>query len=121
MVAHARSEAPKECCGFLVGRDRRVDLAIPLTNVAPRPRTAFRVDPAEHIAVRRILRRAAPGVQILGVYHSHPAGPASPSPSDLAEAHYPDWIFAIVGRSGGSVRAFQIRLGVAQPVRVHWR
>ena len=111
MVAHARAEAPRECCGLLVGAGRRVDFAIPLTNTDPRPETGFRVDAAEHIAVRRILRRVVPSRVIVGVYHSHPRSAATPSARDIAECHYPDWIFVIVGREGRSVRAYQLGTG----------
>jgi proteasome lid subunit RPN8/RPN11 len=56
----------------------------------------------------------------VGVYHSHPAGAALPSPRDLAEAHYPEWLFVIVGAAGRSVRAFRIARGRATRVRVRW-
>jgi proteasome lid subunit RPN8/RPN11 len=121
MVAHARRDAPRECCGLLIGRGRRVDLAMPLANVARRPRTRFQVDPGEHIAVRRVLRHVAPALEIVGLYHSHPDGPAVPSARDVAEAHYPDWLFVIVGRGGRSVRAYQIRKESAVNVAVRWR
>ena len=121
MVAHAREAAPRECCGLLVGRGRRVDLVVPLSNVAPRPRSGFQVDPAEHIAVRRILRRVVPSRDIIGVYHSHPAGPARPSPRDIAESHYPEWLYAIVGRAGRSLRVFEMRPAGPVPVPVRWR
>lgn len=121
MVAHARAAAPDECCGLLVGVGRRVDFAIPLSNTDPRPETGFRVDPAEHIAVRRILRRVVPARAIVGVYHSHPRGPATPSPRDIAECHYPDWMFVIVGRAGRSIRAYQLRARGPLRTPIVWR
>lgn len=120
MVAHAKREAPKECCGLLVGRSHRVAFTLPMANVDPRPRTGFRVDPAEHIAARRVLRKLVPSLDIIGVYHSHPSSPPAPSPRDLAEAHYPDWLFVIVGSAARSVRVFRIANGRAAPVRVRW-
>ena len=121
VVAHARRDAPKECCGFLIGAGDRVDLAVPMANVDPRPRTGFRIDPAEHIAVRRVIRQVLPDAGIVGVYHSHPAGPAAPSPRDIAESHYPEWSFLICGRAGRVIRAFRIRQGVATPLTIKWR
>jgi proteasome lid subunit RPN8/RPN11 len=121
MVAHAREAAPRECCGLLVGEGRRVDLAVPLSNVDPRPRTGFQVDPAEHIAVRRILRRVVPGREIVGVYHSHPAGAARPSPRDIAESHYPEWLYAIVGRGGRTLRVYEMRPAGPVAVPIRWR
>jgi proteasome lid subunit RPN8/RPN11 len=121
MAAHARQEAPRECCGLLVGAGSRVELAVPMANVAKTPRTAFRIDPAEHIAVRRVLRQVVPASAIVGVYHSHPKGPATPSPRDIAESHYPDWLFVIVGSAGRSVRAFRIQDQRATAVAIRWR
>jgi len=116
IVEHARAEAPRECCGFLVGRRTRVMFALPVKNCDPKPTTGFRIDPAEHIAVRRVLRQMSPGVEIIGVYHSHPHGPATPSPRDIAESHYPEWLFVIVGAQGRSVRAYRIAAHMVQPI-----
>ena len=116
IVEHARRDAPHECCGFLVGRGARVMFALPMTNRDPRPETGYQIDPAEHIAVRRILRQMTPSVEIVGVYHSHPRGPATPSPRDIAESHYPDWLFVIVGAKGKSVRAYRIARHGVTPV-----
>jgi proteasome lid subunit RPN8/RPN11 len=121
IVAHARTDAPKECCGLLIGEGRRVDFAVPLSNVDPNPIVGFRIDPAEHIAVRRIVRRLTPALSIVGVYHSHPRSAAVPSPRDIAECHYPDWIFVIVGRAGRSVRAYRLRAEGPAVVPIAWR
>ena len=116
IVAHARQDAPRECCGFLVGRGTRVMFALPMKNSDPRPNTGFQIDPAEHLAARRVLRHMAPALEIVGVYHSHPQGPATPSPRDIAESHYPDWLFVIVGAKGRSVRAYRIARHGVTPV-----
>jgi proteasome lid subunit RPN8/RPN11 len=54
--------------------------------------TRYRIDDAAHVGLRRVLRGFVPAISIVGVYHSHPAGDAVPSPSDIAEAMYPDWV-----------------------------
>jgi proteasome lid subunit RPN8/RPN11 len=120
MVAHARRDAPNECCGLLVGGRGRVAFALPMANGDPRPRTGFRIDPAEHIAARRVLRRLVPALEIVGVYHSHPAGSAVPSDRDIKEAHYPDWVWVIVGAGGRSIRGFQIKHAAATTVPIAW-
>jgi proteasome lid subunit RPN8/RPN11 len=73
--------------------------------------TRYQIDDAAHVGLRRVVRGFAPAISIIGVYHSHPAGDPVPSPSDIAEAMYPDWIYVIVGlRSGRArVRGFRIR------------
>ena len=100
MVLHARTARPRECCGLMVGRGSRVAFTVPLHNVA-RGRTRYRIDPREHIALRRILREASARLDIVGVYHSHPRGRAYPSETDIAEALYPEWAHVIVGLAGG--------------------
>ena len=93
IVAHARRDAPNECCGLLVGTGDRIDEAVATTNELASP-TRYRVDPREHFALIRRLRGTAR--TIVGAYHSHPASPAAPSPADLAEAHGGDFLYVIV-------------------------
>jgi proteasome lid subunit RPN8/RPN11 len=115
--AHARSEAPVECCGLLLGRTTTdaeavaiealpdsdvtndeprgvtllVEQAIPTRNVAETP-TRYLIDPEEHF---RILRRTrASDLTIVGAYHSHPITRPVPSPLDLDEA-LPQFLYLI--------------------------
>ena len=93
IVAHARAEAPAECCGMLVGLDASIDEAVRARNIAASP-TRFLIDPKDHFAARRAARRR--GLEVLGFYHSHPHSPAWPSPTDVTEAAYPDSVYLIV-------------------------
>jgi proteasome lid subunit RPN8/RPN11 len=116
---HAIRDRPLECCGLLVGRDRTVIAAVPMRNVAASS-TRFRIDDREHIGLRRALRLISPPAHVIGVYHSHPMGPARPSPTDLADAHYPDWLYVIAGfvDSRVRVRGFMLEAGRMWPVRL---
>ena len=121
IVAQAKRERPSECCGFLVGRGSRVSHAVPMINAAP-GRTRYRIADRDHIALRRELRRFTPPLEIVGVYHSHPAGGALPSATDLAEAHYAEWLYLIVGlRARTTVAGFRIVAGRASRVRLAGR
>lgn len=63
----------------------------------------------EAATVLRLERQAASaGLHVVGFYHSHPAGRAEPSATDL-ELASPGYIYAIVGPSCGSVRLWQLR------------
>ena len=119
MIAHARRQYPNECCGFLIGNRQHVLHVLPLPNVDPRPRIRFRISDEQHIEVRRLLRRFEPPLAIIGVYHSHPDGPAVPSSSDIREANYSDWVFAVIGvsRRGARVKLFGIRSGRVRLLR----
>jgi proteasome lid subunit RPN8/RPN11 len=93
VIAHARAEAPDECCGLLLGTGDRLHEAVPAHNVRRSP-TRFQIDPADHFAA---IRRARVTAQtVIGAYHSHPRGPSVPSPTDAAELHDTSLIHVIV-------------------------
>lgn len=111
MIAHARQDAPDECCGLLVARDETIVRSVRVRNLERSP-ARYRVDPAGHFALIRALRNGPE--RIAGAYHSHPRGPATPSASDLAEAYDPDLLYVIVSLEGDSrpdVRGFRIQDG----------
>jgi proteasome lid subunit RPN8/RPN11 len=107
IVAHAREDAPVECCGLLVGRGSSIEKAVRARNLSTSP-TRFLIDPKDHIDARRAAR--ALGVEVLGFYHSHPRSPAVPSPTDVAEAAFPEAVHLIVSLldGGADARLFRI-------------
>jgi proteasome lid subunit RPN8/RPN11 len=56
--------------------------------------TRFLLDPRDHLAAIREAR--ASGHRVVGVYHSHPDGSSKPSRTDIAEASYSEYVYAIV-------------------------
>ncbi len=122
IVAHARQEAPNECCGLLVGKGPVVEQAVATRNDAESPRTRYRVNPADHFAAIRRLRGT--GRQIVGAYHSHPATEPAPSPTDLAEAWPAPFIYLIVslkGQARPDARAYRMVDGNLIPVTLTCR
>lgn len=117
IVRQARAASPGECCGLLLGHGRHVRHVAAMHN-ASRSRTRFRVRDRDHLALRRALRIIDPPLEIVGVYHSHPQGPARPSPTDVAEAHYPDWIHVIADPRRPVVRAFSIADGRVEELAI---
>ena len=118
LASRARAALPRECCGLLVGSARRVEEGVPAANVDPNP-ARYQVDPAVHIELNRKLRGT--GRCVMGVYHSHPRGGAVPSPSDVAEAFYPEFLHVIVAPSaanGPEIRAYRISGGVVREVAI---
>jgi len=95
VVSHARSAAPDECCGLLLGAEGRVVDARPARNAADDARRRYVLDPKDHFDGRREAR--ARGLDVIGFYHSHPRSPAAPSESDRAEATYDGHLYLIVG------------------------
>jgi proteasome lid subunit RPN8/RPN11 len=97
VIDHAKRDAPLECCGLLLGAGGTVDECVPAQN-ARHSATAYLIDPADHFAAVR--RARARGCEIVGAYHSHPRSAAVPSATDLAEAHYSEFVYVIVSLAG---------------------
>ena len=106
--AQAREEQPRECCGVLGGRGHRVHSHYPLRNQARRPEARFFASPEDLFAAIRRMRAA--GETLLAIYHSHPRGPARPSPTDIELAFYPGALHLIISLAPRPMaRAFEIR------------
>ncbi|WP_308421057.1 M67 family metallopeptidase [Novosphingobium endophyticum] len=93
----AARAAPLECCGVLLGRGGRIEEALPAANVAPQPEIRFEIDPAVLLSAHKAARAGGP--QVLGYYHSHPAGHPVPSATDCEHASGDRRIWAIVAGS----------------------
>jgi proteasome lid subunit RPN8/RPN11 len=95
MRAHAAAAHPHEACGLLLGKGGRITAARMARNVHPSPATHFEIDPQALIDAHRAARgKGAP--QVIGYYHSHPAGPAKPSATDRASAAGDGKVWAII-------------------------
>jgi proteasome lid subunit RPN8/RPN11 len=82
MVSHAERIFPKECCGVMVGSDGVVKEAVLLANVYTGAQEDFFVmDPMDLNRVDRESRER--GLDVLGVFHSHPDCDAYFSKRDL--------------------------------------
>lgn len=109
MRVHAANCHPEECCGLLASDAGGViRMAYPLTN-SLRSSTNYTIEPREHI---KALRHAESlGWEISGVFHSHPHTLAYPSPTDVALAVEPDWLYVVIGMQTPDlpeIRAFRI-------------
>ncbi len=108
IIAHARAEAPRECCGLIAGKDGHLLRLYRLTNIAP-GNTLYEIAPEEIYRVDRECADA--GWDIAVIYHSHPATPAYPSPTDVSLAFWPQaayLICSLANPDAPNVRAFRI-------------
>ncbi len=85
MRDYVESLAPLEACGLLGGREGLAELVIPIHNAENSP-VRYRMEPLEQLAAFEQVESA--GMDLLAIFHSHPKGPAVPSPTDIAEAYY---------------------------------
>jgi proteasome lid subunit RPN8/RPN11 len=85
--------APEEACGLLAGQaSGQIERIFPITNRLHSP-SRFEMEPREQL--RAFLDIESAGLVLCCIYHSHPAGPDHPSPTDLVEFAYPGVIYLI--------------------------
>ena len=107
LIAHAREDAPNECCGYVRARDDVVDEVFRAENLRHSP-YGYELDNASLFAANDLDDE---GWQV-GVYHSHPRSAAEPSQTDINLATYPHWTYLIVSLAGDPhVRAWKMADG----------
>jgi proteasome lid subunit RPN8/RPN11 len=108
MIAHAREEAPNECCGILAGKDGRVLQLYRATN-AEQSRYRYNIDSQDLFRIHRECEER--GWQFVGIYHSHTESEAYPSPTDVRLAFWPEALYFLVSlrdSESPTVRAYRI-------------
>ena len=116
IVAHARRDAPNECCGLIGMREGEAVSVHPTENARATP-FSFEID---GLVVMRLLDELedsgrAPGA----IYHSHTRSAPYPSQTDINfAAQWPGWEWLIVGLAGAEpeVRHYRIEDGAVEEV-----
>lgn len=102
---HAKYDFPNECCGFLYGSEhgeRLIKHHTPVHNVKIGDKQRrFLIDPLDYIKAEKFALEQ--GIDLLGIYHSHPLHPAIASEHDLAQA-VPYFSYVIVSVFPETVR-----------------
>ncbi|MEZ4687804.1 MAG: M67 family metallopeptidase [Bacteroidia bacterium] len=89
MINHLENSFPNEGCGFIYGKNNEgqklVNQAVPVINSkSGDQRRRFEISPLDYMKAERFALEQ--GLELLGVYHSHPQHPAVPSEHDLKQA-----------------------------------
>jgi [CysO sulfur-carrier protein]-S-L-cysteine hydrolase len=116
IIAHARRDAPVECCGFVTLQDGRAVEVIPVANIADSP-LRFEVGPADLLRLAEI----DDGDRQAVIYHSHTRSPAVPSQTDVNfAANWPgvDWLIVGVAQEQPDIRTWRIEDGQVTQVEV---
>jgi [CysO sulfur-carrier protein]-S-L-cysteine hydrolase len=108
-VAHARDEAPNECCGYVRAKAGTAEQVVRAVNERHSP-YGYELDAGSLFAANELDDE---GFEV-GIYHSHPRSPAEPSQTDINLASYPHWTYLIVSLENGDapvVRGWRIADG----------
>lgn len=115
--AHGVKSYPYEGCGLLLGSvENGANVASSLFPVANRwrveeeKRERFHISPEDMLAAE--LAAAEQGLDVIGIFHSHPDHPPIASPRDLAWATWSGYSYLITEvrhRKPGQSRSWQLR------------
>jgi [CysO sulfur-carrier protein]-S-L-cysteine hydrolase len=112
IVAHAREEAPNECCGMIGGRDGDATSLYRTRNAEASP-LRYVIHPQDQFRVMEEIENR--GEELAAIYHSHTGSPAYPSQTDINLADgWPDPLYlicSIAQSDSPELRAFAIRDG----------
>jgi [CysO sulfur-carrier protein]-S-L-cysteine hydrolase len=122
MIAHAREEAPNECCGVVAVEDGQLPRAARVqraVNIAASP-LRFEVDGRELLHALEAIERD--GYELGGIYHSHTRTAPYPSQTDISfAANWPGLEWIIVGLAEGEpppVRSYLITGSAVEEVAI---
>jgi [CysO sulfur-carrier protein]-S-L-cysteine hydrolase len=95
MIAHAREDAPNECCGLVGGKEDRATRVFRAHNAFESPlRYSIASDDLFRIQEREMRNTDE---EVVGIYHSHTKSAPYPSQTDLNEAvAWPEPVYFIV-------------------------
>lgn len=108
---HCDCEYPNEACGVLAGNNGTVGKVYTLKSETPSPQF-YQIDSKEHFRVLREMREQ--GLELVGIYHSHPDVAAFPSGRDVELAYYAEAVYVIVSlldRKNPVARGYRIISG----------
>lgn len=122
IVAHARAEAPNECCGIVASVDGVAVAVFAARNAAASP-LRYVMDGEDQLRIQEQIEER--GWDYGAIYHSHTRSAPTPSQTDINMALVPGvgplWpgsIYIIVGLAGAEpeVRAFRIESDTPEEV-----
>jgi proteasome lid subunit RPN8/RPN11 len=107
LIAHARADAPNECCGMIASRDGEAVAVHRAGNAAASP-LRYEIEGREQYRIQAAIEDA--GLDLGAIYHSHTRSAPEPSQTDVNLAFYPESLYVIVGLAAGEadVRAWRI-------------
>lgn len=109
MIRHAREKLPYEACGIIAGLTGEEAIKFYPAKNELQSETRYNIAPEDLYKIFMDLEEK--GLDVWGIFHSHPATPAYPSDTDLKQSYYPDayyLILSFINPDRPELRAFKI-------------
>jgi len=104
---------PDECCGFLFGKEeqdkRKITSVLVVTNSKDGDKSRrFEISPRDYLKAESYADEN--GLELLGVYHSHPESPALPSETDrlAAQPYFSYIIVSVMNKQVDDIRSWRL-------------
>jgi len=121
LEVHTRAEFPREACGTLIGRTTELGVEVVRVERGENLNESseqFTLDPAHLVRAEQMA--CDDGLEIVGIWHSHPNQPAVPSTRDR-EAAWRGWsylILSVLEAGVSELRSWRIDGDVVREERV---
>ncbi|MEW9698523.1 M67 family metallopeptidase [Paenibacillus sp. SI8] len=119
LVHYCRNSLPFEACGLITGKLTPLTIdavsLIPLRNHASNPLQHFQINPPEIIPYLMDTT-----IQIVGIFHSHPTAPPTPSEEDLATLWHTipsHWILSLHDPNQVDLQIYHIKKATPTQIR----
>jgi len=105
IIEHSESGYPHEVCGVLIGKNNSItEYKICNNLTTQRSHDRYELDPSSFNDADKWAR--SEGLEILGIYHTHPDHPSKPSELDRERA-WPNWYYIILSIQKGKFDNFR--------------
>jgi proteasome lid subunit RPN8/RPN11 len=120
MLEHVLQCLPEEACGLVGGTGSQARIVFPIMNQL-HSRERFEMEPREQIKALGWLEEH--GLEVVSIFHSHPRGPQTPSPTDIDNFNYPPAVTLIWApkETEWQVQGFSIIEKQASPLQLIWQ
>jgi [CysO sulfur-carrier protein]-S-L-cysteine hydrolase len=102
LASLAKTSLPSESCAFLLGKGDRVVEVLPMRN-ADESAVTFSIEPSELLQAYDLAESKK--LQVIGIFHSHPAKPA-PSSTDKKFMEINPVVWLIYSTTEGQFKAY---------------
>ena len=90
IAEQGRAGKPLEICGLLAGHGGEAASVLEIYPIdsLDRSELTYSMDPLQYLTAEKAAKAA--GLELVGIYHTHPATQPYPSVTDVAQAHWGD-------------------------------
>lgn len=119
LIQHCKTSIPNEACGILAGSTGLATKIYKMKNISEDPVHCYFMEPKEQLTIFKDMRKE--GIELVAIYHSHPATAPYPSKRDIELAFYPEAFYVIVSFADGKEEIGVYKIAKDKIEKVEWK